>query len=421
MDTPSPKKIEANRLNALKSTGPRTAEGKLRSRQNGLRHGLAAEVVVPEGDRAAHNAVLARWEREAGPCNVVEEHLIRRAAAGSVRLDRIERAREATREDTARKAVRGWETRMQTRARKLAQGLDLDPSNVLVDLESTAFGCDWLIRQWQAIDATLRLGKGWDQRFLARIHRLLGLPEGVPGPGADAEVRVLWILAAAMSPRSITALPRFDDEEGLPTEPEAATIALRDFIADRVDRLDSLREESWSLVEGPERDAVVSRALAADTTKEGQLLHRYEVAADRSANAAIRLFLNNRDRRRKELLEQAKEARHCGTLRAPVGGGWWQEVDADPAPPGFQRITQLVPVSNRADPPSTVPGQADPDPSRLDPDLGERSEPNLPDESSRPLRPNGLIRNELRSEVLGDPSRFDQRTNPVSSPRSDRL
>jgi hypothetical protein len=40
------RQLEANRRNALKSTGPRTENGKLNSRQNAVRHGLTAETVI---------------------------------------------------------------------------------------------------------------------------------------------------------------------------------------------------------------------------------------------------------------------------------------------------------------------------------------------------------------------------------------
>src|SRR5437016_4870942 len=52
--------IAANRRNAQRSTGPRTALGKARVRRNALRHGLAARVVsdfnaATEMDRVAAN------------------------------------------------------------------------------------------------------------------------------------------------------------------------------------------------------------------------------------------------------------------------------------------------------------------------------------------------------------------------------
>lgn len=45
--------IRANRLNAKKSTGPRTAAGKGTSKWNSLRHGLAARLLLPWEDREA--------------------------------------------------------------------------------------------------------------------------------------------------------------------------------------------------------------------------------------------------------------------------------------------------------------------------------------------------------------------------------
>ena len=47
------KQIEANRRNALKSTGPRTESGKRQSRQNAVRHGLTAQTVITALEDAA--------------------------------------------------------------------------------------------------------------------------------------------------------------------------------------------------------------------------------------------------------------------------------------------------------------------------------------------------------------------------------
>jgi hypothetical protein len=83
------KQIEANRRNALKSTGPTTPEGKERSRRNALRHGLTAETVIAaledaEDYQAFEAAVTADYEAE----SAVERELVLRLASVLWRLRR---------------------------------------------------------------------------------------------------------------------------------------------------------------------------------------------------------------------------------------------------------------------------------------------------------------------------------------------
>ena len=83
------KQIEANRRNALKSTGPTTPEGKARSRCNAVRHGLTAETVIAalenvEDYQAFEAAVIADYDAE----SAVERELVLRLASVLWRLRR---------------------------------------------------------------------------------------------------------------------------------------------------------------------------------------------------------------------------------------------------------------------------------------------------------------------------------------------
>src|SRR5215475_6931648 len=83
------KQIEANRLNALKSTGPRTEEGKRRSRCNAIRHGLTAETVIagledPEDYESFEATIIADYD----PTTAVERELVLRLASILWRLRR---------------------------------------------------------------------------------------------------------------------------------------------------------------------------------------------------------------------------------------------------------------------------------------------------------------------------------------------
>ena len=83
------RQIEANRRNAQLSTGPVTDEGKQKSRQNALRHGLTAETVInaleDAGDYAAFEiAVTADYDAQ----SAVERELVLRLASLLWRLRR---------------------------------------------------------------------------------------------------------------------------------------------------------------------------------------------------------------------------------------------------------------------------------------------------------------------------------------------
>jgi hypothetical protein len=83
------KQIAANRRNAQKSTGPRTAEGKRRSRGNAFRHGLTAESVVTVlEDEAAYRKFENAIMRDYTPETALERGLVVRLASLLWRLRR---------------------------------------------------------------------------------------------------------------------------------------------------------------------------------------------------------------------------------------------------------------------------------------------------------------------------------------------
>jgi hypothetical protein len=76
------RQIEANRRNALRSTGPSTEAGKHRSRRNAVRHGLCAETVVGtlediEDYKGFEAAIIADYDAE----TAVERELVLRLAS----------------------------------------------------------------------------------------------------------------------------------------------------------------------------------------------------------------------------------------------------------------------------------------------------------------------------------------------------
>jgi hypothetical protein len=84
------KQTAANRLNAQKSTGPKTPEGRAAVRLNGVKHGLTAETIVLKGESEADfTGMLESFEAEHAPTTPTEEALVVQLALANWRLRRL--------------------------------------------------------------------------------------------------------------------------------------------------------------------------------------------------------------------------------------------------------------------------------------------------------------------------------------------
>lgn len=72
----TPRKAAANRANALRSTGPKTPDGKAAASRNAIRHGILSRAVLMAGeDGLALNALRAELRAALEPVGAVEELL----------------------------------------------------------------------------------------------------------------------------------------------------------------------------------------------------------------------------------------------------------------------------------------------------------------------------------------------------------
>ena len=84
----SPAKLAANRRNGQKSKGPKTEEGKSRSRWNAVKHGVLSRrlLVLNDNDRETYSLLLENLRCDLNPGNALEEILVEKIAMGYWRL-----------------------------------------------------------------------------------------------------------------------------------------------------------------------------------------------------------------------------------------------------------------------------------------------------------------------------------------------
>ena len=168
-------RLEANRRNALRSTGPRTDEGKQRSRLNAVRHGLAAETVVASlEDAEDYMAFEAAIVSDYDPETAVGRELVLRLASLLWRLRRAN-AIEADLFEIQAEALRGRHLAVPARPQKPDRSCEVQADADDHAGEWRGADGDPLVTDYKSsirnlTNTFLRLAKQ-DSRAFARLNR----------------------------------------------------------------------------------------------------------------------------------------------------------------------------------------------------------------------------------------------------------
>ena len=324
----SSKRVEANKKNAARSTGPRSAAGKDRSRFNAVKHGMAAKLpVLPGEDPDAFRAHRDAWTAELQPRGQVERQLVDRAVHVSWQLQRVDRAQAARLASEAQAAARGWPPSSPTRssrwaaassgtrsarcrstltwARGSASCSSASPgprrSTTPTSRRGSSTGsrarrsaAPWLLDRWGELRQRLETGGNWQPPERLKAIRLLGRqPMDAP---QDDRVMMIYLACWAMDPTGPHGfadlvnelqpaelklwIDRLDDRRAMsrrPASPEAGEEEVLKIIAAEEERLEEVLELHL------ERDEAGGlEPLLFDDSESGERLRRYQLACNRT-------------------------------------------------------------------------------------------------------------------------------------------
>ena len=169
------RQIEANRKNAARSSGPKTTQGKERSRGNALKHGFCSQVVDHPDDApgSAKVAGLDGWLRT-------------QVALAGTKIDRCQAMERAARSRIVARASVTWDEDRKGEAIRLGSELADRPEEVVAQLRETLHGCQWLITRWALLAHSADSHNSWTPEQVRLAFDLFGTPsefrEGRP-PG----------------------------------------------------------------------------------------------------------------------------------------------------------------------------------------------------------------------------------------------
>ena len=169
-------RLRANKANAARSTGPKSPEGKQRSRLNGLKHGMTGQgIVIPESDLAQVESRNAALQKELAPQSALGVILVGQMAMLSVRMERGARQEFAAIASRVRHATDDFYAERVLRAEELLKGIGEDPRKIRRQLLKSPQGIELMLEACQDLRADLTRDRGsiWDLARAATMTNLL--------------------------------------------------------------------------------------------------------------------------------------------------------------------------------------------------------------------------------------------------------
>jgi hypothetical protein len=169
--------IASNQRNARKSTGPKTPEGKARSRANALKHGMAAETLVIDGLETDFVERKAEWEQEIKPTTLESRFALDAVVACTFRIEECRRSINARLDREVTRACLVWDVDREVEVALIASKLAKQPELVSRQLRSSKHGVELLMRTWDRLGESLETKKGaWSDAELSTAFDILGIP-----------------------------------------------------------------------------------------------------------------------------------------------------------------------------------------------------------------------------------------------------
>ena len=173
----SPRRIEANRQNAQRSTGPRSRRGKARASKNAAKHGLSENQIVLTGpERARLQRRRKQWAADLQPRDAVERELFETLLHATIVRERVDRLDAVAWDDARRLAAEAFD-------RDHPGPLDADAQARRQAAITAA------LPEPRALRTFLRHAPRWDRASFRALHTLRQLREQRHRPRSQNEAR----------------------------------------------------------------------------------------------------------------------------------------------------------------------------------------------------------------------------------------